>query len=401
MAKLSATITVWVRALLLCTLLASSLKAQETPWEPYVLPNHINIPDVVLETIDAATMPPPVVINAPSSEAAKLAASGHEEEPPNRVLTNGNYRLRIGDVLVVSIYGEPPTKRPVTVDPTGAISYLFVNALPVRGRTIGEVRLALEDRLKRYYKAPLVLITLVDPADEHFTILGEVMQAGRYPIVGRTTLLNAMAIGGGFRLQEYRYETYDQADLSRSFLARKGRYIPVDFERLVSQGDLSQDVPLQDGDYVYIAPVNMDRVYVLGEVRTPVYIQYMDTMSLVEALTEAGGITIKASSRVAVVRGGLACPKQYLIDINLILKGYACDFTLEPGDIVYVPPFRFNTAKEIIRSAISTFVGTVASVAGTRAFISTTPKAADTNLVQPVPVINIGGSGSFVTPIQP
>lgn len=368
-----------------------------TPWYTEDLPNHIDVPGVVVETINEAITPPPVVVDIPPGEDKV------PEKSPATKLTSGNYILRANDILVVSIYGEPTSRRPVTVDPTGRISYLFVNSLPAQGKTIGELRLDLEEALTKYYKAPLVAITLVEAARNYFTILGEVMQAGRYPIVGRTTLLNAMAISGGFKLQEYRFETYDQADLSHSFLARNGRYVPIDFERLVTCGDLTQDVPLEDNDYIYISPSSLDKVYVLGEVKRPAYIQYFHTMSLVEAIAEAGGVNLRASSRVAVLRGSLCCPTQFLIDLNLIVKGYACDFTLEPGDIVYVPAFRFNTAKEIIRSAISTFVGTVASVAGSRAFIATTPRADNSNLVQPVPVINIGGAGTggFVTPINP
>ncbi|MFA6916295.1 MAG: polysaccharide biosynthesis/export family protein [Parachlamydiales bacterium] len=380
---------------------------EETLWEPPAAPiNHIDLPDIVIETIEigsqGAAASNPLFPEAPSASPVIIEdekQKAHSESDSADRETSGEYRLRIGDTLVVSIYGEPNSTRTVNIDPTGCMSFLFVNALQVKGLTIGEARLALQRKLKKYYKTPLVSITLTDYAGYYYSILGEVRQPGRYRIKGHSTILTAVAQSAGFKTQEYRFETYDQADLKRSFLARNNDYYPVDFERLIKRGDTSQDVDLENGDYIYIAPSYLDRVFVLGEVRRPVFIQYLHTISLAEALAEAGGLNFRASSRVAILRGSLCSPTQYLIDINRILKGYACDFTLEPGDIIYVPPFRFNTMKEIVKSAIRTFVGTVASVAGTRAFIAITPAADDADLIQPIPIINTGGN--IITPVTP
>lgn len=389
---------------LLLTCVCSTCMAEETLWEPPLSPvNHIDLPGIVIETIEegfqGAAPSNPLFPEAPAA-APVIIEEDHQKthKDTSETITTGDYHLRIGDSLVISIYGEPNSTRAVNVDPTGCISYLFVNALQVRGKTIGEARIALQKKLDNYYKTPLVSITLTNFAGIYYSILGEVRQPGRYRIKGQSTLLSAIAQAVGFKTQEYRFETYDQADLKRSFLARNNEYYPVDFERLIKRGDTAQDVVLEGGDYIYIAPSYLDRIFVLGEVRRPVFIQYLHTISLAEAIAEAGGLNFRASSRVAVLRGSLCSPTQYLIDINRILKGYACDFTLEPGDIVYVPAFRFNTMKEIVKSAIRTFVGTVASVAGTRAFIAVTPAADDVDLIQPIPIINPGGN--VFTPVN-
>ena len=61
----------------------------------------------------------------------------------------------------------------------------------------------------------------------------------------------------------------DLADFSRSFIARNGKRLPLNFERLFESGDLSQNVPIEPGDYIYIAAANVQEVYVVGEVRLP------------------------------------------------------------------------------------------------------------------------------------
>lgn len=371
-----------------------SVPFEETEhWVPPVSKdNHNELPGVNVEDFDPSQEIPP-----PSGPVKSKARS---KEKKSKRPSYGNYRLQGGDQLVIGVYGDPNTLRNVSVDPSGAISYLFVNALQVQGKTIGEIRNLIEERLKKYYRDPLVTISLAEPSPQHYVILGEVRQPGRHVIKGNTTLLSAICEARGFTLYDYRNETYEQADLGRSFLARNGEFVPIDFEKLIKQGDTNEDILLRDGDYIHISSMTMDKVYILGEVRHPLTLSYLDTMTLSEALAEAGGVNLRASSRVAVIRGSLCCPTQYLIDVNRILKGYASDVTLEPGDIVYVPSMRFWTIREIVQSAIRTFVGTAASAAGTRAFIEIQPKAAGTNLNQPVPVINTTGA-TFVNPVVP
>jgi hypothetical protein len=118
--------------------------------------------------------------------------------------------------------------------------------------------------------------------------------------------------------------------------------------------------------------------------------------TLGQAIAEAGGTTLKASSRAVVIRGSLDCPTAYYIDLNRIEKAFACDFVLAPGDIVYVPPFRFWRLKEIIQNGISAFVGIVASNGGSTTFLDITPAARGTGIQTPVPIIPI----STPVPVQ-
>lgn len=311
------------------------------------------------------------------------------------------YRLRIGDKLLISIYGEAGTQRTIEVDPTGSINYLYVDTVFVLGHTIDQVRKELETKLKQHFKYGLVSVTPIHFSGDFYSIMGEVRTPGLKFIGPRSSLLTALCESGGFNMRVLRNETVDHVDLKHSFLARDGTYVPVDFEKLVYQGDLSQDVPLKGGDYIFIPASAPNRVFVLGEVLRRVTIDYMKTITLMEALAEAGGVTYDASSRAVVIRGSLACPVRYLIDINRIFKGCACNFMLEPGDIVYVPPRQFTVVREIFNAAVQSFVTTAASSAGGRAFIAVHPHAAATGVIEPVPVITTGASPTttVVTPI--
>ena len=292
----------------------------------------------------------------------------HTQERPD-------YRLNIGDIMIISIYGEKDTLREVVVDPRGMISYLFIDSIPALGKTIKEIREDLSEKLVKYYRHIVLSISPIKLQPEYFAISGEVRAPGRKPIVGKPTILSAICTSGGFTTRIFRDQLMDLCDLKHSFLARRGEYIPVDFEKLIRFGDLSQNIELENGDYIHIPSSEIKQVFVIGEVLSPHVIDYVHSMSLVAAIAEAGDVTERASSRVLVLRGSLSCPTRYLVDYNRIIKGCACNFSLEPGDIVYVPHRRLTRLREILQDAAYTFVSIAAFEAGEEAYVKIHPHA--------------------------
>jgi protein involved in polysaccharide export with SLBB domain len=286
------------------------------------------------------------------------------------------YRLQSGDRLYILIYTQPSSKRSVLVDPSGNINYLFAKNIPARGRTIASIKEELTHLMSSYFRDPLLLVSLVESTGDYYAIMGEVREPGYKRIVGAPTLLSAICEAKGFTTRYFREQTVDQSDLEKSFMVRNGEYLPIDFVGLVEEGDISQDVLLKSGDYIYISPTELRKVFVLGEVNSPTVVEFLESMTLSQAITEGGGLTSSASSRVAVIRGSLSLPIRFLVDINRIIKGKAIDFSLEPGDIIYVPPMKFAVLKEIVKMGIANFVSIVASSAGAAAYVSIQPAAA-------------------------
>jgi len=306
-----------------------------------------------------------------------------EEEQQNRDAVS-SYRLHVGDKFTLALYGVEQTAQDVVVDPRGKISYRYIDSYPVLGKTIAEMKVELEEKLGEYYRNPTLSITPTLFNGNYYVIMGEVFEPGRKPLFGNATLLSAICDARGFLTRDFREQLVDTADLERSFLSRNGEYIPVDFAKLVREGDMSQDVLLQQGDYIQIARQTVHQVFIVGEVWGPTTIDYYQTLSLTEAVAEAGGVTPRASSRALVIRGSLACPTRYLIDINRIFKGCASDFILQPGDIVFLPPMQFTTLKEILQHGVRAFIASLASDIGTEAFLEFHPHADEIFISQPV-----------------
>ncbi len=305
------------------------------------------------------------------------------------------YQLHIGDRLLVSIYGEPNTEREVTVDSYGNISYPIVGTINVVGKNIDQARKDMDDRIKKVYRFTFMNITPIEFAGQSYTILGEVNVPGKKTLLGKETVLSALCRAGGFPSGNYRTQSMELADLDHAFLTRNGEYMPVNFRSLVEDGDIAQDVQLQGGDYIFIPSSYDKNIYVMGEVFAPSTLAYVNKITLAEAVIMAGGPTLQASSRAVVVRGSLCEPYTFYIDLNRILKGCCADFALIPGDIVYLPPRKFDYVREIAKFAVRTFVGSAFSIFGQRAFESITGSSPQ---IQNVNVIPGGGTFPIYTP---
>jgi len=127
---------------------------------------------------------------------------------------------------------------------------------------------------------------------------------------------------------------------SAAYMIRDGKFMDVDFHRLMEVGDRRTDVMLTDRDILYL-PSNRDqKVFVLGEVGSPTIVPlYKGQLSLIDALTQAGYVTNTAlKDQIKVIRGGLNNPMMRTIDLAALEEGDGRqNIVLQAGDIIYVP----------------------------------------------------------------
>jgi polysaccharide export outer membrane protein len=278
------------------------------------------------------------------------------------------YRLGIGDVLSISIYGEEGSARIVPVDPSGRISFSLVNPVQAAGRTIDELSADLQEKISRELKHGIVSVTPVHFGSQTFTVLGLVQKPGTYPIEGRMLIMDAIGRVGGFRSGYFRNSTADLFDLKHAALLRRGVMVPVDFEALISKGDSTQNLELEASDILVIPSALVRSVYVLGEVNYPRSIGFVTSLSLVQALTEVRGLKSTSNGKLVVVRGSLTHPEAIVVDVRRVLNGKARDIQLSPGDIVYAPRPSLEILTDIVKAAIGSFAGTVAADAGAQVY---------------------------------
>jgi polysaccharide biosynthesis/export protein len=286
-----------------------------------------------------------------------------------------------GDQIEASILGAPDTRSTMTVGPDGKIYFNLLPGVDVWGLTLPETKARLEKELSKYQNTPQVSVALRAVGSKQVWLLGRLTKPGIYPLTGPTTLLESLAQAGGPARSASQVSSEELADLRHSFVVREGQFIPVNFNQLLRQGDMSQNIYLRPGDFVYVPFALAHEVYVLGAVRSPRAIPYVDHMTLVSAMSGASGaatydildtinsndgvLTVDAYlSHVAIVRGSLTEPQVTIVDYGAIIKGKAMDVQLEAGDIVYVPNSPYTTLKRYVNLIVNTFSSTVAANAG-------------------------------------
>ena len=249
-------------------------------------------------------------------------------------------RLGKSDVLSISVYDEPDLSvQGIPVRPDGKISFPLVGDVQAAGLTVDELSSTLTERLRRYVLSPKVSVIVQEFNSLSYTIYGEVVHPGVYPLARDVTIAEAVARAGGLNKGQFRATSVEVADLTHAFVARNGKPLPVDFVRLLRDGDLRFDVTLQPGDFISIPSGLSKEVYIIGEVNAPALFAFRENMPMSRTLAQAEGFTRDADlSRIHVIRGALSNPVLIVSDFEKVINGEAQDVRLQPGDIVYVPP---------------------------------------------------------------
>lgn len=302
-----------------------------------------------------------------------------------------SFLLGPGDKLEIEILSDTNSRAIATVAPDGRLYYSLLPGVDVWGLTLNETAQKLERELAQFFNQPQVSVQLRGIESSRVWMLGRVANPGIYPMPAPMTLLEAVAAAGGTLTSTGGDTTEELADLARAFVVREGDRLPVNFERLLRDGDMSQNVYLAPDDFVYFPSAIARDIYVLGAVRSPKAVgRQHDT--LVAALADAGGPIKNAHlSQVAIVRGSLDEPKIAVVNFEEIIKGKAPDVQLEPRDIVYVPysPYRFLT--KYLDLILTTFVRAVAINEGARAAEPGSSPAG-------VSIGITGGTGTLIVP---
>jgi protein involved in polysaccharide export with SLBB domain/capsular polysaccharide biosynthesis protein len=305
---------------------------------------------------------------APAAQTIKTNLSLTAGGPKNRAPWLERLTLGPGDSLNFALYGHPElTRTNLMIAPDGRLTFWQVQDFPAAGLTIDELRAKFDEEFVKYgYDKPRTMITPVSFQSKKYFLLGKVVNKGVFTLDRPLTIVEAVARAKGLETGWVERNRVEAADLSRSFLIRQGKRLPVDLERLFQQGDLSQNIPLEPDDYLYFPGVNTSEIYVLGEVLNPGVGSFAPNTTLVGALSSRGGFSPRAyKKKILIVRGSLNQPETFIVDAGAVLEGRNPDFKLQPKDIVYVnarPWIKIEelldlAAEAFVQAAVTTWVG--------------------------------------------
>ena len=270
--------------------------------------------------------------------------------PPYQICPQDKFNVTVYEHNELNVEG-------IVVTPDGYLSLPLIGPVKVGGLTLVEATDLVRKKFAAFIKSPLVSLIPTFVLGYNFTILGSVNNPGRYPVSGDIRVMDAVALARGSRQGLFNGDTTDTADYDNAYIARNGEILPVNFRKAIVEGNALHNIPLRNGDYIYIPPETSTAVYVLGEVSQPTYVGYKEGMTLLKSLAFARGLLDSHNRYANVIRGGLKSPKLYKIDLVRLTSGEAMDFKLEPNDIVFVPKSDLGDWNVIVREIIPSLQG--------------------------------------------
>ena len=154
------------------------------------------------------------------------------------------YTIGPSDILQIIVWKEPDLTRDVTVRFDGMITVPLLGDLQAAGRTPGQLADGLAEGLKQYIEAPRVTVGVSQTHSARFYVIGQVTKSGEFLLSGHTTVLQGLALAGGFR---------DFAKTESIVIVRRDQtVVPVNYKRIADGRDVSQNLLLLPEDTIVV-----------------------------------------------------------------------------------------------------------------------------------------------------
>ena len=246
-----------------------------------------------------------------------------------------DYIIGVQDSVNVTVWENADLTGKFTVQPDGAITLPLVGRVKAAGLSLSGFEMQLTRALADgFLIEPRVAVTLDAHRGRRIFIFGAVSSPGAYALPEGQTLIEALVRAG--------YATASQVVVVRPKRPSSGPTLPEnagdaevirvnlkELEKDVEQGSLARNIPLQDGDTVFIPRSDPTRIFVTGQVRTPGAYSITENTSVLQAVALAGGVTESAAiNRLRVMR--IVDGKQKTLNVKIT-------DIVQPGDTLVVP----------------------------------------------------------------
>ena len=237
-----------------------------------------------------------------------------------------DYIVGEGDVLKIMVYEHPDLTIVVRVGGEGTIIFPLIGQLKLAGLSVSRISERISALLADgYIINPQVSVFIKEFSSKKAIIMGQVNKPGLYELHVATTFLEFLSKAGGLTK-----DAGDKAIIKRKTASRdrKESIITIDLKSLVEKGDTSLDVPIMDGDSIYVVKAGV--FYATGEVKKPDVYKYEEGTTIIKAITMAGGFTDKASTGSVKIIRKVNGKEEVFENLNM-------DEPVLPGDVIVVP----------------------------------------------------------------
>lgn len=157
------------------------------------------------------------------------------------------YKLKEGDSLNVSVWGEETLQKEAIVLPDGSITFPLAGRVEVANDTVVQVEKKITEKLKVYLPDPQVTVVVSSIKGNQIFILGKVLTPGPVLMTGPMTVMQALSLTGGFD----KFADLDSVKVLRT-VKGKQQVLPVNYNDLIRGKKLESNILLNAGDTILV-----------------------------------------------------------------------------------------------------------------------------------------------------
>ena len=187
-------------------------------------------------------------VPAKIKNSATGAISNSSALAPHDVAATDDYIIGSDDVLAINVWKEPDLSRTVPVRPDGKITLPLVGDIGASGNTPKQLQATIEQDLSKYISKPAVTVIVQEAKSHKFNIVGQVQKPGTYVLTSPLTVLDAIALSGGFR---------DWAKVKSIYVLRANANgvrakLAFNYKKVIKGNAVEQNIQLRTGDTVVV-----------------------------------------------------------------------------------------------------------------------------------------------------
>lgn len=204
---------------------------------------------------------------------------------------DNDYRMGTGDVLRITVYGQPDLTTEARVGESGNISFPLIGDVKMAGVTPSQGETEIAQRLSKggFINEPFVTLNVVQYRGQQISVLGRVNRPGKHTLEKVSRVTDVLALAGGIA-----GDGADTVTLVRT-VDGKTEYRDIDVVALFRPGGEASNELVQDGDIINVS--RQPTFYIYGEVQRPGAFRLEQNMNVVQALSMGGGVTARGTQR--------------------------------------------------------------------------------------------------------
>jgi polysaccharide export outer membrane protein len=202
------------------------------------------------------------------------------------------YPLGPGDIVKITVYNNPDLTTEAQVSESGTINFPLLGDIKLGGlsKVAAENMLSRELVKRKFLNTAQVNVLVTNYRALQASVLGEVKAPGKFTIFPQSTITDLLAQAGGITPEGSRIVTLVQQTADGKQVSRE-----IDLDSVLASGEVGANLPVKNNDIIYVTKAPM--FYIYGEVRKPGAYRLEPNMTVQQALSVGGGLTVRGTER--------------------------------------------------------------------------------------------------------